>query len=150
MNRRDFLERLAFFPIVTGISVTRRRRRAARPPMTVYKDPNCGCCEKWVAHVKRAGFTVTVKDVANVAPLRKDLGVPAAMASCHTAVVGAYVVEGHVPADLIDKMLADKPAGRGLAIPGMPQSAPGMDIPGQPYDVLLFASDGKAKLYARR
>ena len=133
-------------PIVTALPVTRR----ARPPMTVYKSPSCGCCKDWVKHVEKGGFKVTVKDLADVNPIKKDMGVPLALASCHTAVVGAYVIEGHVPADLIDKMLAAKPAWRGLTIPGMPQSAPGMDIPGQKYDVLLFTSDGKTKVYASR
>lgn len=118
--------------------------------MTVYKSPTCGCCKDWVKHVEKAGFKVTVKDLADVAPIKKDLGLPLALASCHTAVVGAYLIEGHVPADLIDKMLAEKPTARGLAIPGMPPSAPGMDIPGTKYDVLLFTADGKTKVYASR
>lgn len=145
MHRRDFLTRMALAPIVTALPSKR-----ARPPMTVYKTPTCGCCKKWVEHVEKAGFKVTVKDMPDVSPVRKDLGVPAALASCHTAVVGAYLIEGHVPADLIDKMLAEKPAGRGLTIPGMPASAPGMDLPGQKYDVLLFTIDGKTKIYASR
>lgn len=118
--------------------------------MTVYKSPSCGCCKKWIEHIEKAGFKVTVKDIPDVTPYKKDLGVPAALASCHTGVIGAYLIEGHVPADLIDKLLAEKPAGRGLAIPGMPQSAPGMDIPGQKYDVLLFTTDGKTKVFASR
>jgi len=124
----------------------------ARPPMTVYKSPSCGCCKNWVAHVQKAGFTVTIKDVADVDPVKRDLGVPAALASCHTAVLGAYVIEGHVPADVIDRLLAEKPAGRGLAVPGMPQSAPGMDVPGSKdhYDILLFTAAGKTSVYAKR
>jgi hypothetical protein len=145
LNRREFLARLTVVPIITALPP-----RGARPPVTVYKTPTCGCCKKWVEHIEKAGFKVTVKDMADVSPVRKDLGVPEALASCHTAVLGAYVVEGHVPADVIDKMLKEKPAGRGLTIPGMPQSAPGMDIPGQPYNVLLFTRDGKTKVYASR
>lgn len=120
--------------------------------MTVYKSASCGCCKKWVEHVEKAGFRVTVKDVpdANLGSIKADLGLPAALASCHTAVVGAYLVEGHVPADLIDKLLAEKPAVRGLTIPGMPASAPGMDIPGTKYDVLAFTVDGKTRVYASR
>jgi hypothetical protein len=120
--------------------------------MTVYKEPTCGCCTKWVDHVKDAGFKVTVRDVKDMAPIKKDLGVPAALTSCHTAVVGAYLVEGHVPADLIDKMLAEKASGRGLAVPGMPSGSPGMEVGGTParYEVLLFTPDGKTKVFARR
>lgn len=145
MKRREFLTRLALAPIVTALP-----RRQARPAMTVYKTPTCGCCTKWVEHVEKAGFKVTTRDMADVTSVRKDLGVPDSLASCHTAVVGAYLVEGHVPADLIDRMLKEKPAGRGLTIPGMPQSAPGMDNPGQKYDVLLFQRDGKTRVYASR
>jgi hypothetical protein len=140
---------MAALPIVTALGVGARPKRV-RPPMTVYKSPTCGCCTKWVEHVQKAGFKVTVKDMADVDPIKKDLGMPAALASCHTAVVGAYLVEGHVPADLIDKMLAEKPAARGLAVPGMPASSPGMDMPGEKYDVLLFTADGKTRVYARR
>jgi hypothetical protein len=145
LNRREFLIRLAVAPIVTALPLSR-----ARPPMTVYKSPTCGCCKEWVKHVEKAGFKVTVKDLVDVNPIKKDLGLPLALASCHTAVVGAYLIEGHVPADLIDKLLAEKPKARGLTIPGMPSSAPGMDIPGQKYDVLIFTSDGKTKIYASR
>lgn len=122
--------------------------------MTVYKSPTCGCCAKWVDHVKDAGYKVTVKDVKDpdLAALKKDLGVPTALTSCHTAVVGAYLVEGHVPADLIDKMLAEKATGRGLAVPGMPAGSPGMEMGAQTdrYDVLLFTTDGKTKVFAKR
>jgi hypothetical protein len=146
-NRREFLMRIAVTPIVTAMPA-----RRARPPMTVYKSPTCGCCEKWVEYVEKAGFKVTVKHLpdSGMSAIKKDLGVPAALASCHTAVIGAYLIEGHVPADLIDRILAEKPAGRGLTIPGMPASAPGMDLPGTRYDVLLFTSDGKTKVYASR
>lgn len=152
LNRREFLIRLAAAPLAVAPIVTALPARRVRPPMTVYKSPTCGCCKAWVTHVEKAGFKVTVKDMpdANLAALKKDLGMPQALASCHTAVLGAYLIEGHVPADLIDKLLAEKPAGRGLAIPGMPPSAPGMDIPGTKYDVLLFTSDGKTKVYASR
>ena len=149
LNRREFLAGIAVLPIVTAISA-HPKSKAPRPPMTVYKAPSCDCCRKWVTHVEKAGFKVTVKDMDNVDPIKRDVGVPAALASCHTAVVGKYIIEGHVPSDLIDKLLADQPAARGLTIPGMPQSAPGMDIPGQKYTVLLFTADGKTKQYATR
>lgn len=150
-DRRGFLTRLAAFPIVTALALG--RHRAPRPPMTVYKSATCGCCKQWIAHVEKAGFKVTAHDVADLDATKKDLGVPAALASCHTAVLGPYLIEGHVPADVIDKFLAEKPAGaRGLAVPGMPQSAPGMDVPGakDQYDVLLFTATGKTRVYAKR
>jgi hypothetical protein len=152
IDRRDFLARFmalpAALPIVTAVAAS--RQQSARLPMTVYKSPSCTCCGKWVAHVEKAGYKVTVKDMESVDPIKRDMGVPAALASCHTAVVGKYVIEGHVPADLIDKLFAEKSTARGLTIPGMPQSAPGMDIPGQKYEVLSFTSDGKTKVYATR
>jgi hypothetical protein len=153
VNRREFLSRLAAAPIVTGLGIG-ARQRGARPAMTVYKSPSCGCCGDWVDHVKDAGFKVTVRDIADVDPIKRDLGVPANLGSCHTAVVGPYVLEGHVPADLVDKLLADKPAGaRGLAVPGMPIGSPGMEVPGRPadkYDVILFNNDGRTRVFARR
>jgi hypothetical protein len=147
MDRRAFLTRFSALPIVTAIAFG---AKPAKAPITVYKSPTCGCCKKWVEHVEKAGYKVTAHDVDDVDKIKRDMGVPPAMASCHTAVVGAYVIEGHVPADLIDKLLAEKPAGRGLAAPGMPPSSPGMDLPGPKFDVLLFTSDGKFKVYARR
>ena len=125
---------------------------AAPVPMTVYKDPNCGCCELWVAHVKQAGFAVTVRDTSDMATVKASMGVPDALGSCHTARVGSYTIEGHVPADLIRKLLAEKPVARGLAVPGMPMGSPGMEQGGQKdrYDVLLFDKAGKTKVYASR
>lgn len=125
-------------------------------PMTVYKSPTCGCCGKWIDHVKGNGFAPRVIDVAD--PTRLDeikttSGVPEALRSCHVALVGNYAIEGHVPADLIHKMLREKPQGRGLAVPGMVTGSPGMEVPGSPaakYDVLLFQRDGKTTVYASR
>jgi hypothetical protein len=148
LDRRTFLARFASLPIVTAIAFG--AKPAAKAPITVYKSATCGCCKEWVKYVEKAGFKVTVHDVEDVDKIKRDMGVPVALASCHTALAGAYVLEGHVPADLIDKLLAEKPAGRGLAVPGMPASAPGMDQPGGKYDVLLFTSDGKSRVYARR
>lgn len=125
---------------------------AAPVPIIVYKDPNCGCCEQWVAHVKQAGFAVTVRDTSDMAMVKASMGVPDALGSCHTARVGSYTIEGHVPADLIKKLLAEKPVARGLAVPGMPIGSPGMEQGGQKdrYDVLLFDKAGKTKVYASR
>ncbi len=125
---------------------------AALPPMTVYKDPNCGCCTEWVNHVRKAGFVVTVRDTADMSSVKASFGVPSALESCHTARVGAYAIEGHVPADLIQKLLREQPVARGLAVPGMPQGSPGMEqgAPKDAYDVVLFDKAGKTRVYASR
>ena len=125
---------------------------AALPPMTVYKDPNCGCCTEWVSHVRKAGFVVTVRDTADMSSVKASFGVPSALESCHTARVGTYAIEGHVPADLIQKLLREQPVARGLAVPGMPQGSPGMEqgAPKDAFDVLLFDKAGKTRVFASR
>ena len=116
--------------------------------VTVYKDPNCGCCAAWVDHLKANGFAVNVHEVRDMTPHKQKLGVPERLASCHTAVVDGYTIEGHVPAAEIRRLLAERPRARGLAVPGMPQGSPGMETGKlDPYDVLLFTSDGKASVY---
>jgi hypothetical protein len=113
------------------------------PLMTVTKDPTCGCCGGWVEHVEAAGYPVRVVESADLDSMKQRLGVPAELASCHTAEVGGYVVEGHVPAAAINRLLAERPSGTGLTVPGMPVGSPGMEIPGvdpEPYEVLLFGS----------
>lgn len=120
------------------------------PTVTVYKSPSCGCCGKWVEHMKESGFSVLIHDTENVAEHKVRLGVPLGMGSCHTAQVGGYVVEGHVPAADVKRLLSEKPKAKGLVSPGMPQSAPGMDNPRKiPYDVLLVGKDGGTTTYAR-
>ncbi|HEX6927038.1 MAG TPA: DUF411 domain-containing protein [Longimicrobiaceae bacterium] len=124
---------------------------ASRQEILVYKSPTCGCCSNWVDHMAEAGFQPTVRDVADVSPLKRDVGVPAGLDSCHTALVGGYFVEGHVPADLVQKLLKEKPKAAGLAVPGMPMGSPGMEGPTrQPYDVLLVMRDGTTRVYASR
>jgi len=119
--------------------------------ITVYKTPTCGCCSAWVDHLKANGFAVNAKDVPDLTALKKHYGVTQELASCHTAFVGGYVVEGHVPADLIAKLLKDKPKVKGIAVPGMPAGSPGMEGPRKdPYDVVTFDSTGKTKVYAKR
>jgi hypothetical protein len=116
--------------------------------VTVYKDPNCGCCSAWVDHLKANGFSVAVHNVKDMAPHKKKLGVPERLASCHTAVVDGYTIEGHVPATEIKRLLAERPRASGLAVPGMPEGSPGMETGKRdPYDVLLFDTDGKATVY---
>lgn len=126
--------------------------KAALPPMTVYKDPNCGCCTEWVSHVRKAGFVVTVRDTSDMSGVKASFGVPAALESCHTARVGSYAIEGHVPADLIQKLLREQPVARGLAVPGMPMGSPGMEQGSQKdaYDVVLFDKAGKTRVFASR
>lgn len=118
----------------------------ALPLVTVTKDPSCGCCGDWIAHVRAAGFPVRVVESDDVFSLKHRLGVTDDLASCHTAEVDGYVVEGHVPAGAVKRLLAERPAGIGLAVPGMPAGSPGMEYPGaapQPYDVILFGPAGQ-------
>jgi hypothetical protein len=117
--------------------------------IVVYKSPSCGCCGQWAKHLRRNGFDVSVKNTEDMEPVKKQAGIPDDLQSCHTAFVDGYVVEGHVPAENIRKMLADRPDIKGLAVPGMPSSAPGMDGPDpEPYMVFSFDVDGMAKAYA--
>lgn len=123
------------------------------PAMTVYKSESCGCCHNWVAHVRAAGFTVRDVNTNDLAGVKREMGIPSRLASCHTVVVGSYVVEGHVPADDVKKLLRDKPAGvRGLAVPGMPIGSPGMEqgpVSGyERYDVLAFTPAGTTTVFA--
>lgn len=120
------------------------------PTVQVFKSPTCGCCEKWVEHMKANGFAVVTHDTEDVAAHKRRLGVPLAMGSCHTAEVGGYLIEGHVPAADVKRLLAEKPRARGLLSPGMPASAPGMDDPRKiPYEVLLVGSDGSTSSFSR-
>ena len=127
--------------------------QAQTPPLVeVWKDPNCGCCKDWVAHMQDNGFAVTVHDSGN-SVVRTRLGLPQKLGSCHTALVGGYLLEGHVPAGDVRKLLAQKPKALGLAVPGMPVGSPGMDgavYAGRrdPYDVLLVARDGGTRVFS--
>ncbi|MFM4965258.1 DUF411 domain-containing protein [Aeromonas bivalvium] len=120
----------------------------AAEPMTVYKSQYCGCCEQWVKHMQDNGFELKVVNTEQLEPIKVQHGVTPQLASCHTALVDGYVVEGHVPAADVRRMLEQKPAIRGLTIPGMPQSAPGMDIPGQAYKVLAIDEAGQTAVWA--
>lgn len=119
------------------------------PPVVVWKDRSCGCCGNWMRHMRDAGFSVSARDTDDMAAVKQARGVPDALQSCHTAVVGGYVVEGHVPAADIKRLIAEQPSAKGLAVPGMPQSAPGMDQPGQPYTVVLFGMPTGDRVYAQ-
>lgn len=118
--------------------------------MTVYKSPACQCCERWVQVVREAGFDVIEENRADVTPIKRERGVPNALVSCHTGVIDGYVFEGHVPPDLVQQVLRDRPAFAGLAVPGMPQSAPGMDMGRERYEVISFTRTGETATYAVR
>ncbi|NIO39260.1 MAG: DUF411 domain-containing protein [Burkholderiales bacterium] len=134
--------------LVIGVSCTQAPADTAE--ITVYKTSTCGCCKDWIRHLRANGFTVNAYDVQNLDQIARQNGVAPQLRSCHTARVGGYVVEGHVPAQDIKRLLAEKPDVTGLAVPGMPQSAPGMDLPGNhPYNVYTFKADGSTSVYAR-
>ncbi len=165
MERRDFLRTTLGTTVGAALAATAGARwlgaqgaqgasagQAALPAMTVYKSPTCGCCKGWVEHAKANGFTAKVIDTDGLAAVKRDLGVPAALQSCHTVVVASYVVEGHVPAADVKRLLAEKPKVRGIAVPGMPVGSPGMEQ-GSPanydrYDVLTFDAAGKTTVFA--
>ena len=123
---------------------------ADAPVLTVYKSPTCGCCSTWATYMGRQGFRVETVDTDDLAGVRDSLGVPGDLSACHTATVGGYTVEGHVPAEQVRRLLAEKPAARGLVVPGMPLGSPGMEQGDtrQPYDVLLVDDAGEAAVYA--
>ena len=120
--------------------------------IVVYKTATCGCCSTWIAHLRDSGLGVSVVNVPNTQPVQSRVGVPRRLGSCHTAVIGDYWVEGHVPADLIHRLMAEKPEDiRGIAVPGMPAGSPGMEGPNPVrYDVLAYGSDGNTTVYATR
>jgi hypothetical protein len=122
---------------------------AARPPLTVYKDPSCGCCKAWIAHMEKSGFLVTAHDDADMDALKDHYGVPSGVRSCHTALVGNYVIEGHVPAADVDRLLKEQPKVAGLAVPGMVRGSPGMEgSMSKPYTVLAFQKTGATTSFA--
>ena len=119
------------------------------PAMTVWKSPWCGCCGDWIEHMRAAGFEVDVKDVENLDPLKRMAKVPDELQSCHTARVGGYTLEGHVPAADVKRLLEDRPDALGLFVPGMPSGSPGMENGAHdPYDVLMLKPDGGTEVYS--
>lgn len=153
ISRRDWLRMTASGLALGGTSATRLFALAPAKEATVYKSATCGCCKKWVEHMQKSGYKVTAYDVPDVDVYKKRYGVPGALASCHTAIVtSGFIVEGHVPADVIDKLVAQAPKDIiGLAVPGMPQGSPGMETgTTEKYDILAFDKAGKTKVFARR
>lgn len=147
-NRRRILLGVGALAVLGGTALPLHRAMAAGGGVVVYKDPSCGCCGNWAAHLRQNGFAVTVREAADMAAVKREAGIPEAMESCHTALIDGYVIEGHVPAADIRRVLAQRPAVRGLAVPGMPASAPGMDMPGEPYIVFAFYADGESAVFA--
>ncbi|HLA91077.1 MAG TPA: DUF411 domain-containing protein [Gemmatimonadaceae bacterium] len=152
MKRREFVRSTLSAGAVLLIVPRALRASAAPPVMTVYKSPLCGCCGEWVKHVEGAGFTVKIVPTEDLTDVNRTAGVPQSLEACHTALVGPYVVVGHTPADLIKKMLAEKPKITGIAVPGMPQGSPGMEqgLGKQAYEVIAFERGGKTSVYAKR
>ena len=153
ISRRTFVIQATGLGVaLAGGSRLRAVTSDAPPSLTVYKSPTCGCCTKWVDYVKAAGFTTVVHDDDDMAAVKDNLGVPSKLRSCHTAQVGKYVLEGHVPAEDIRRLLKEQPKVAGLAVPGMPASSPGMAVPGEPhepYAVLAYMPGGSTSLFAK-
>lgn len=115
---------------------------------TVYKDPHCGCCSEYVTYLQRQGFDVTAVDTSNLSQIKQQHGVPAGLEGCHTVLIGGYVVEGHVPANVLNRLLAEKPAIKGVSLPGMPMGSPGMGGEKQGPFVIYGFTDNGARVYA--
>ena len=134
---------------LTTAAAPSRADRSDKPTITVYKDPDCGCCKNWVEHLIKHGYQVKVNDTRDLKKVKHSLGVPEKLEACHTALVGAYLVEGHVPADDIDRLLKTHPKIAGIAVPGMPAGSPGMEMGAkQPYSVISFDRAGKTAVFA--
>jgi hypothetical protein len=145
-HRRTFLASL-----FAGASMPLLGRTAsAAAAMIVHHDPGCGCCRQWVAHIRAAGFDATIVDEADMDAVKQRLRVPDALASCHTAEIGGYVIEGHVPASAVARLLKERPTAIGLSAPGMPEGSPGMETgaPPKAFQVVLFGPSG-VTLYGR-
>ena len=153
MRKTTLIYSAAAMLIAGAIGVSAQQSSATtKPTAVVYKTSSCGCCKMWVEHLKANGFTVEAKDVSSdeVRAVSKAAGLKDDDTSCHTAKIGGYIVEGHVPASDIQRMLKEKPAIAGIAAPGMPQGSPGMEQGSkEPFDVVAFTKDGKTKLYSK-
>lgn len=148
--------------MIEGLRLTRRlacvsfaaaailpsRSWGAWPLITVHKDPNCGCCGGWIEHLESSGFQTRTIETSEINRVRARLGVPYELAACHTAEIAGYLIEGHVPAKAIQRLLTERPKAQGLAVPGMPSGSPGMTGEHEEYDVILFGR-GERRVYAR-
>ncbi len=157
MPARSQLRRFASLRILTaslavaaGLTAATASQPARAAEITVYKSPWCGCCEQWIGHMRSEGHAVTTRNMEDLDAIKKMAGVPEDLQSCHTAFVAGYVLEGHVPAADLARLLAERPKARGLAVPGMVGGSPGMDsAAAEPYDVMLFQPDGGARVFSR-
>ena len=143
-RRREFLLSCLSLAALPALA-----RAAQSPTVVVYKSPYCGCCGGWVAHMKANGFDVRIVDVADVSPHRSRLGVPAQLASCHTAEVSGYAIEGHGPAADVRRLLRERPKVAGLSVPAMVPGSPGMSGAPVPFETLAFDARGKFEVFAR-
>jgi hypothetical protein len=153
VNKKLFALVLALFAIGAAGAWVQAQRGGSGPSVDVFKSATCGCCAKWVDHMREAGFTVHVTDLQEpeLQKIKDRYGVPATARSCHTARVDGFTVEGHVPASEVKRLLKEKPAVAGVTVPGMPLGSPGMEVSGmtpQPYQVLSFNKAGKTEVYA--
>ncbi len=138
--------------VAFGLTGAARAQASGPRALAVYKSPTCACCDGWVTHMRQAGFAVTVHVVADPGTVRRARGMPDAMASCHTGVIGGYLVEGHVPAADVVRLLAERPDAVGVTAPGMPMGSPGMETPDgrkQPFDTLLVLRSGRTRVFGR-
>ena len=143
------MARRTVFHAFATLALVACAQSAAAATLVVTKTASCGCCKHWVEHMKKAGFTVEVHDVVDVTPTAAKLGVPAKLRSCHSASIGGYAIEGHVPAGDVRRLLATRPKAAGLAVPGMVMGSPGMEGgDAQPYQTLLFDKVGKTRVFA--
>ena len=142
---------IALAGLLLSAAVPSHESRVPVVSIVVYKDPNCGCCKSWIEHLRKHGFEVVSHDTPNMQEPKVTGGVPDKLQSCHTAFVNGYVVEGHVPAADIQRMLTEKPKIAGIAVPGMPTGSPGMEVGNRvdKYDVIAFTRDGKTSVFAK-
>ncbi len=153
LNRSLWLVLGAVLLLATGVGwlYDAQQEKSTGIPITVYKSPLCDCCNAWITHLRDNGFAVTVQQKEDMSAFKKEQGLPSRLASCHTALLGNYLVEGHVPAQDVRRLWKEQPAIRGLALPGMPVGSPGMEIPGEqpePYRVLSFTQEGVTEVFA--
>jgi len=141
-------------PVILGVIALTIPAAAQGPvatPITVYKTPTCGCCAKWVDHMRANGFAPKVEDLPNLTAVKTSAGIPPQLQSCHTSMVQGYAIEGHVPADVVRQLLKEKPKVVGIAVPGMPMGSPGMEGPySEKYNIIAFEQNGSQRVYASR
>ena len=156
MNSKSLTVAIAFVSMILVQPAAAQQKQTSGPkiPISVWKTRTCGCCALWVDHMRANGFDVKVQDVENLDAVKQRLGVSPRLSSCHTAQTGRYLIEGHIPADAVRRLLKERPTTiAGLAVPGMPIGSPGMEVPGgqrQPYAILTFDKSGRTTVYEQR